>query len=136
MKKIPKHSKKYINSEYSEIDSQTNPSVVGFIIIAILVCISIIVICCIRTYMSKPEQKFAEADNPNTRFSIYDSSIKTYVFFDRKAAVYYLLVEKDGSIAITPLYNIDGLPLCVDDMNHGDMEFGLEEIHKNLTTEP
>ena len=49
--------------------------------------------------------------------------------------MYYMLVCKGKEIAVTPLLNLDGLPVAVDDMNHGDLTMGLEDVRSNLLKE-
>lgn len=67
----------------------------------------------------------------DARFGLSETPIASYVITDDKTGVNYLIVEHNG-IAITPLLSADGLPLMVDDLNHGDMETALKAARANL----
>lgn len=73
-----------------------------------------------------------DPDGPtDKRFDLQEQPIDSRILMDRVTGVYYLVLTYGDSIAVTPLLNIDGLPLCVDDANHGDMESALADIRAN-----
>ena len=77
----------------------------------------------------------ADPFDPSDRFGVKAEGIEAIAARDRVTGVYYLYVIKDGDIAVTPLLNVDGLPLCVDDANHGDIESALSDVRANIQRE-
>ena len=72
-------------------------------------------------------------ENTERLFGGVEAQFEADIIFDRKTGVYYLIATREDNIAVTPMYNIDGLPLCVDDANHGFLEEALKDIHTNVT---
>lgn len=103
------------------------PLLLSFAVIAIFFFIYCMIAGC--------DAKTDEANEPqqHERFIFQDDLNLDYsIVMDRVTGVYYLLVwSKNGNIALTPLLNVDGLPMCVDDANHGDVESALADIRAN-----
>lgn len=71
-------------------------------------------------------------DQQDSRFvGVETNDLEYDVVFDRVSGVYYAIFSKGNSMSVTPLYNIDGLPMCVDDANHGILEGTLSDVHDN-----
>lgn len=86
------------------------------------VLIAIVVIFAIQAFGPKS----GPADD---RFGLTDVQLTSRVICDGKTGVYYLVIDDTG---VTPLINADGLPMMVDDLNHGDMEAALTAARVNL----
>lgn len=80
-----------------------------------------------------PVFRLAHSDYTQTsRFHGLEAPVNEDVFFDNATGVYYAVFWNDAGLSVVELHNIDGLPLCVDDANHGFQEQALEEIHGNM----
>ena len=97
--------------------------IMGFVILAVIIFGAI-------KFASNPPQTLYTA---NERFGLaQDSSLRTSIICDDKTGVYYLVIRERDNVAVTPLLNLDGLPVCVDDINYGDIVMGLHDVHENL----
>ena len=65
----------------------------------------------------------------DARFGLTDTGISSRVITDSKTGVYYLVIDGTG---VTPLLSADGLPLMVDDANHGDVDAAIEAARGNM----
>ena len=98
-------------------------TIAALIIIAISACIT----------SQSPVIRLEYSDYTQTgRFHGLEAPVNEDVFFDNATGVYYAIFWNDAGLSVVELHNIDGLPLCVDDANHGFQEQALEEIHGNL----
>ena len=105
--------------------------IIGFLVIAIL-SVTAVALIGIMKFIGSPIPAVAEAEVSQQRFNGLTADRVTYdVFYDNVSGVYYALFFTPNGVAVTPLYNIDGLPMCVDDANHGVIESTLKDIHGN-----
>lgn len=105
---------------------------VGWIIIALLCIIGVVVALCLPA-CSGPEEDSSSIE----RFELDGDAVADYsVVMDRVTGVYYLVViSKRYDVAVTPLLNVDGLPLVSEDVNHGDVESALADVRANMQRE-
>ena len=81
---------------------------------------------------NQEQQKVENITKVEQRWGGVESEFDYDIIFDKASGVYYAIIKMDNDIAMTPLYNVDGLPLCVDDINHGDINMALQDVKSNL----